>query len=54
MLTKEVFEKIQAEQRAKNLQKQQFRHNWRVTIFSTIAGGVAGFLTSLAFWLITK
>ena len=33
--------------------KAQIRHDWAIAIFSTIAGGVAGLITSLIFWLIT-
>lgn len=35
-------------------QRRLFRHEWKIAIFNTVAGGIAGFLTSLAFWLITK
>ena len=33
--------------------KAQIRHDWAIAIFGTIAGGVAGLITSLIFWLIT-
>ena len=54
MMSPEMFEKIQAEQKAEKLRKQQYRHDWKIAIFNTIAGGVAGFITSLVFWLIKK
>lgn len=38
---------------AKADKKAQVRHDWSITIFSTIAGAVAGLITSLIFWLIT-
>lgn len=38
----------------KKLKKMQFRHNWKIAIFNTIGGAIAGFITSLIFWLLTK
>lgn len=54
MITEDVFDKIQAEQKAEKIRKQQFQHDWKVAIFNAVAGGVAGFITSLIFWLVTK
>ncbi len=34
--------------------KRQYRHNWKITIFNTLGGAVAGLITSIIFWLITK
>lgn len=34
--------------------KKQFRHDWSIAAFSVFGGAVAGFATSLIFWLITK
>ena len=34
--------------------KKSRRHDWLITIFSVIGGAVGGFISSLAFWLITK
>ncbi len=34
--------------------KKQILHDWRIAIFNTLGGAVAGFVTSLIFWLITK
>lgn len=42
-----------AEQNEKELRKKQFSHDWKIAIFSTLGGAVAGFLTSLLFWLLT-
>ena len=42
------------EANAASEQKQQFRHDWRLAIFNTVAGGIAGLITSIIFWLITK
>lgn len=38
----------------KELRKKQFRHDWKIAIFSTLGGAIAGFLTSLLFWLLAK
>lgn len=35
-------------------QQKQRQHNWHLQIFSTISGAIAGFITSIIFWLITK
>lgn len=42
-----------AEKNEKELRKKQFSHDWKIAIFSTLGGAVAGFLTSLLFWLLT-
>lgn len=41
-------EEIEAEQR-----KKQFKHDWRIAIFSCVGGGVMGLATSVIFWLLT-
>lgn len=38
----------------KEFSKKQFRHDWKIEIFSTLGGAIAGFLTSLIFWLLAK
>ncbi len=44
----------QAEAKAEQIRKQQYAHDWKIALFSTIGGAFAGFITSLIFWLITK
>lgn len=34
--------------------KKRIIHDWRISIFGTIGGAIAGFLTSIIFWLVTK
>ena len=34
--------------------KKQIQHDWKIAMFNTFGGAVAGLLTSIAFWLITK
>ena len=34
--------------------KAQYSHEWKITIFNTLGGAVAGLITSILFWLITK
>lgn len=34
--------------------KQQFRHDWKITFFNVFGGAIAGLITSIIFWLITK
>ena len=34
--------------------KQQFRHDWKITIFNVLGGAISGLITSVIFWLITK
>ena len=46
--------KILEEEKEEELRKKQFRHDWLIAIFSTIGGAIAGFVTSLIFWLLTK
>lgn len=40
--------------KAEEDRKRQFRHDWRIAIFSILGGSISGFVTSLIFWLITK
>ena len=49
-----IAEAEEAERQRKEEIRQQRAHNWHIAVFSSVAGGVMGFLTSLAFWLITK
>lgn len=53
-MTKEVLEKILSDQEAAKLRKEQYRHDWKISIFNTCAGGLAGLITSVIFWLITN
>ena len=34
--------------------KKQIRHDWKIAVFNTLGGAVAGFVTSFIFWLITN
>lgn len=34
--------------------KMQYRHDWFIAIFGVLGGAIAGFLTSFAFWYLTK
>ncbi len=34
--------------------KSQRRHDWKIAIFNTFGGAIAGLVTSIIFWLITK
>lgn len=47
-----MLEMKKAEERA--LRKKQYRHDWLIALFGVLGGSVAGFLTSLIFWLIGK
>lgn len=49
-----IQEKFDKEEREKEQQKQQFRHDWKVELFGIIGGSIAGFITSLIFWFITS
>lgn len=42
------------EEKEKALRRKQFIHDWKIAIFSTLGGAIAGFLTSLIFWLVSK
>lgn len=42
------------ELKAKEDRKRQFRHDWRIALFSILGGAISGFITSLIFWLVTK
>ena len=53
-MTKEVFEKLQRDKENEKLRKEQYRHEWKIAVFNTFAGGIAGLITSLVFWLITN
>lgn len=46
-----VYYETEGEHKAK---LSSIRHNWKLQIFSTIAGAVAGLATSIIFWFITK
>lgn len=54
VVPRSVQEKIDQEERENERLKQQFRHDWKVEIFSVLGGSVAGLITSLIFWLITS
>ena len=41
-----VIEQQIEEAKEKELRKQQWRHDFRVALFSVIAGGISGLLTS--------
>lgn len=43
-----------AEKNEKELRKKQFNHDWKIAIFSTLGGAIAGFFASFLFWLLTK
>lgn len=40
------------EAKEKEIRKETYKHNWRVTVFGAIFGAISGFITSLIFWLI--
>lgn len=42
-----IIEQQLKEAKEKELRKQQWRHDFRVALFSTVAGGISGVLTSL-------
>lgn len=42
-----IVEQQLKEAKEKELRKQQWRHDFRVALFSTVAGGIAGIATSL-------
>lgn len=42
-----VLEQQLKEAKEKELRKQQWRHDFRVALFSAVIGGIAGFLASL-------
>lgn len=54
MMTEKIFEQLQKEQREKEFQERQFRHDWKITLFNVFGGAVAGLITSIIFWLATK
>lgn len=47
------FHVLKSTQEVKN-QRKQFRHDWKIAIFGALGGSIAGFITSLIFWLLTK
>lgn len=49
-----VWMKEMEEAKEKELRKKQFRHDWRIAIFSLLGGGIMGFVTSFVFWIITN
>lgn len=42
-----IAEQQLKEAKEKELRKQQWRHDFRVALFSAVAGGIAGVITSL-------
>lgn len=42
-----IAEQQLKEAKKKELRKQQWRHDFRVALFSAVAGGIAGVITSL-------
>lgn len=36
------------------IRREQYRHDWKITIFSVISGAIGGLITSLIFWFVTK
>lgn len=42
-----ITEQQLKEAKEKELRKQQWRHDFHVALFSTVAGGIAGIVTSL-------
>lgn len=42
-----IIEQQLKEAKEKELRKQQWRHDFRVALFSAVAGGIAGVITSL-------
>lgn len=36
----------------KRIRKEGYRNNWKIAIFSSLFGGISGFLASLLFWFI--
>ncbi len=42
------------EAKQKQEKREQRRHNYLVAAFSSVCGGITGFLASLIFWLCTK
>lgn len=45
---------VEKELQDEQLRKEQYRHNWRVAICSSICGAISGLITSIVFWLITS
>lgn len=41
-----ILEQQIEEAKEKELQKQQWRHDFRIALFSAVSGGIAGFITS--------
>ena len=33
---------------------KQHKHEWKIAVFNTLGGAIAGLITSIMFWLITK
>lgn len=42
-----IIEQQLKEAKEKELRKQQWRHDFRVALFSSVVGGIAGIVTSL-------
>lgn len=41
-----ILEQEYKEAKEKELRKQQWRHDFRIALFSVLAGGISGFITS--------
>lgn len=50
----EMSENKRKQEREDSIRKQQYKHDWKIAFFNAIAGGIAGLVTSIIFWLITK
>lgn len=40
------------EAKEKEIRKEGYKHNWKVAVFSSVFGAIAGFIASLIFWFI--
>lgn len=49
-----VQKQLLREAKEKAEKKSQRRHDYLVAVFSSICGGIMGFITSFIFWWITK
>lgn len=47
VVTYGILEEQLKEAKEKELRKQQWRHDFRVALFSVIAGGISGIITSI-------
>lgn len=46
MVPNNILEQQIKEAKEKELRKQQWRHDFRIALFSAVSGGIAGFITS--------